>query len=49
MRGYYMNKQHIIDWFAAWIIVPVYAMLVCPILWAAEKYEDWRYGPKIEI
>ena len=44
-----MNKQDIIGWVAAWIIVPMYATIVCPILWAAEKYEDWRYGEVIEI
>jgi hypothetical protein len=41
-----MRIQH---WIAAWIIVPIYAMIVCPILYAIEKYEDWKYGEVIEI
>lgn len=44
-----MKTNIIIGWCAAWIIVPIYAMIMCPILWAAEKYEDCRYGEAVEI
>ena len=44
-----MNQSDIIGWVVVWIVVPAYAMIVCPILWAVEKYEDWKYGEVIEI
>ena len=44
-----MNKDNIIGWVAAWVVVPVYAMIMCPILFFIEKYEDYKYGEVVEI